>query len=98
MDRYKPKQEKRLIKAVRQNCIECVGGRDNQGCKKLIAECASYDCALYAYRFGKHPYHKQKLSDLQRKTLSDRAINSPLIQRAVGKTSSNLNDLNEVDT
>lgn len=98
MDRYKPKQEKRPIKAIRENCIECMGGRDNQGYTKLIAECSSHDCALYAFRLGKNPYHKQKLSDLQRKILSDRAINSPLIRRAVGKSHPNLDDLDVVDT
>ena len=98
MERYKPKKQKIPVKAIREMCIECMGGKDNQGYRKLIAECSSHDCALYAFRLGKNPYHKQKLSELQRKTLADRAINSPLIQRAVGKSKQNMNDLNAVDT
>jgi hypothetical protein len=98
MDRYKPKQEKSPIKAIREHCIECIGGRDNQGYKKLISECPSSDCGLYAFRFGKNPYHNQKLSNEQRKTLSDRARNSWLIRRAVGKSHPNLDDINAVDT
>ena len=98
MERYIPKKQKNPVKAIREMCIECMGGRDNKGCKKLIAECSSHDCALYEFRLGKNPYHKQKLSDLQRKILSDRAINSPLIRQAVGKSHPNLDDLDAVDT
>ena len=93
MSRYKPKKKKRPVEAIREMCIECMGGRNSgQPLSKLISECTVPDCAVYEFRFGKNPYHKQKLSKEQRKSLSDRAKNSPLIRRAVGKIPSNLND------
>jgi hypothetical protein len=99
MDEHRPKQEKSLIKAVRKNCIDCMGGRDgNEGYKKLIDECPSHNCNLYPYRFGKNPYHKQNLSKEQRKSCADRGRNSLLIRRAVGKSFPNLDDLDAVDT
>jgi hypothetical protein len=94
MERYKPKQEKQPIKAIREMCIECMGSRGNQGYAKLIARCTSPDCPLYKFRNGENPYHKQNLSDQQRKTLSDRARNSHLIQRVAGKSQSNLDENN----
>jgi hypothetical protein len=98
MERYKPKKHKILVKAVGEHCIECMGGRDNQGYKKLIAECQSHGCSLFDFRYGKNPHHRQNLSQEQRKSLADRAINSPLIQRVAGKSRLNLNDNDVVDT
>ena len=98
MKRYKPRQEKQPTKAIREHCIECMGGRDNNpSYTKLIAECPSTACAVYAFRFGENPYHKQNLSDEQRKKLSKRARNSQLIQRAACKNLTNLNDIDSVD-
>ena len=91
-----PKKEKKPTKAIRELCVECMGGRDNKGYSKLIAECSSHDCPLYAFRSGKNPFHKQKLSALQRKALSDRARDSPLIQRAAGKSLPNLDNNNGI--
>jgi len=98
MERYIPKKQKNPVKAIREMCIECMGGRDNKGCKKLIAECSSHDCALYAFRLGKNPYHHPNLSKEQRKSRADRARNSWLIRRAVGKSFPNLDDIDAVDT
>ena len=65
MDRYIPKKHKQPLPAIREMCIECMGGR-NAGYRKLIFECASKDCALYDFRFGKNPHHIKKLTDEQR--------------------------------
>ena len=87
MKRYQPKKSKSPVKAIRENCIECMGGRGTeQSYSKLIEECPSLDCALYEFRFGKNPHHQPNLSDEQRNILAERARNSPLIQRAAGKT------------
>jgi hypothetical protein len=87
MKRYQPKKVKNPIKAIRENCIECMGGRGvEQSYSKLIEECPSHDCALYEFRFGKNPHHRRNLSDKQRNALAERARNSPLIRQATGKT------------
>jgi hypothetical protein len=99
VNRYLAVKQTNPVKAIREMCIECMGGRDNERShKKLIAECATTVCALYEYRFGKNPYHRQNLSKEQRKVLADRASNSTLIRRAVGKSRPNLDDIDLVDT
>ena len=36
MERYKPKKQKKPLKAIREFCIECMGGRENDGYLKHI--------------------------------------------------------------
>ena len=55
--RYLPKKKESPVKAIREMCIECVGGRDNAGYEEEITNCHSPMCALYEFRFGKNPYH-----------------------------------------
>ena len=73
MNRYKPKKKKSPVKAIREHCTECMGGRGSgQNSSKLIEECSSPDCALFDFRFGTNPHHKQNLNDEQRKERGDR--------------------------
>jgi hypothetical protein len=72
MERYKPKKHKNPLKAIRENCIECMGGRDSEGYAKAIRECGSLNCALFEFRFGKNPFLSQNLTDEQRKEIGDR--------------------------
>ena len=72
MERYKPKKCKSPAKAIREFCIECMGGRGSgQNYTKLIEECVSTNCPLYDFRFGKNPFHTQNLSDDERKRRAD---------------------------
>ena len=70
MKSYIPKKYKNPTKAIRENCIECVGGRENEGYLKLISDCGSPDCALFEFRFGKNPYNRKNLSDSRRTELA----------------------------
>ena len=70
MKRYIPKKYKNPTKAIREFCIECVGGRENEGYLKLISDCGSPDCALFEFRFGKNPYNRKNLSDSRRTELA----------------------------
>ena len=72
MKRYKLKKCKSPAKAIREFCIECVGGRENDGYLKHIKNCGSVDCALFDFRFGNNPHHKPKLTKEQRKDKGDR--------------------------
>ena len=72
MERYKPKKYKSPLKAIREKCIECMGGRESDGYVKRISECVSEGCPNYAYRFGKNPYHIQNLTAEQRKERGER--------------------------
>ena len=64
--RYLPVQQKSPLKAIREMCLECMGGREVEGVRVLIKECASVPCALYRFRFGRNPHNKRKLSDEQK--------------------------------
>ena len=73
MERYKPKKCKSPAKAIREFCIECMGGRGSgQNYTRLIEECVSINCPLYDFRFGKNPHHTQNLTDVQRKERAER--------------------------
>jgi hypothetical protein len=72
MSRYQPKKLKSPVKAIREFCIECMGGRGNEGYMKQISDCGSPDCAVFEFRFGKNPYHNQHLTAEQRKERADR--------------------------
>ena len=72
MKRYQPRKEKKPVKAIRENCIDCMGGRESEGHLKRITECASTNCALFDFRFGRNPYHTQNLTDVQRKERAER--------------------------
>ena len=41
-----------IRKAVRANCIDCMGTRANAGWSKMIENCSSRVCHLWPYRFG----------------------------------------------
>ena len=71
---YFPKKKKIPVKAIREMCIECMGGRENIGYKEIITNCSASECALYGFRFGTDPYRsKLSLTDKERKARSDRA-------------------------
>ena len=70
MKSYIPKKYKNQTKAIREKCIECMGGRENEGYLKLISDCGSPDCALFEFRFGKNPYNRKNLSDNRRTELA----------------------------
>lgn len=41
------------LKAIRKNCIECMGGSISS-----VKSCDITDCPLHKYRFGKNPNRK----------------------------------------
>jgi hypothetical protein len=91
--RYKGKKCRTAVKASREMCIECMGGRNSEDYRRRIKECASDDCPIFAFRFGKDPYRKPNLSDDQRKKMGDRMRKINLAQQMVGKKQPNLGDL-----
>ncbi|MCK9350818.1 MAG: hypothetical protein M0P44_06320 [Clostridiales bacterium] len=55
------------LKAIRLNCLECVGTRVK------VENCEETDCPLWHYRFGKNPFRtKRVLSEEQKKAASER--------------------------
>jgi hypothetical protein len=72
MSREQSRKHRSPLKAIRENCIECVGGRESAGYLKLISECVSPNCPTYEFRYGKNPYHTQNLTAEQRKERGER--------------------------
>ena len=52
----KTKKKKSPIKAIREFCVNCVGGRANEGHLKLVRECVSENCELFEFRLGNNPF------------------------------------------
>ena len=76
MNHKELKKYKSPLKAIREKCVECMGGRESDGYVKRISECVSPDCPTYAFRFGKNPYHIQNLTAEQRKERGERLKSS----------------------
>jgi len=38
------------LKAIRRKCLDCMGGS-----RREVRYCATPDCPLYLFRFGRHP-------------------------------------------
>ena len=76
MERYIARQETNPVKAIREMCIECMGGRGNTGYSTLIKECVVKVCPLFAFRLGKNPYlKKRELSEAHKKALIHSRVN-----------------------
>ncbi len=78
MERYKPKKLKSPVKAIREFCTECMGGRDSEGYAKRISECLVPVCPLFEFRLGKNPFNTKNLSEEERKRRAVRLKNAVL--------------------
>ena len=90
MDSYKPKKHKSPIKAIREKCIECMGGRGaGQNYNKLIKEYASSECPTHDFRFGTNPHNKKNLSVEERERRAVRIREVTLCNKASQKAPKN---------
>ncbi len=68
----KNKKIKSPLKAIRANCLECLGGSSNE-----VKECTAFNCHLFDFRFGKNPYRKKRiLTDEQKEIVIERLRNA----------------------
>ena len=98
IQRDKSKKRKTPVKAMREMCIECMGGRGSEDYRRRMKECVSVDCPIFAFRFGKDPNRSPNLSDDQRKRMANRMDKVNLARRIVGKIGANSNDIDATDT
>lgn len=60
------------LKAIRANCLQCVGGSSNE-----VKLCTSKTCYLYPFRFGKNPYSKRReYTDEEKAAMAERLKNA----------------------
>lgn len=69
------------VKAIRDKCIDCMGGVPS-----YVRDCTASDCALYPFRLGANPYRK-KQSEEQRSASRERM--REMRRNAVEKNSKN---------
>lgn len=56
------------LKAIRANCLQCVGGSAYD-----VRTCTAKNCYLFPFRFGKNPYTKKReMTEEQRAEAADR--------------------------
>ncbi len=56
------------LKAIRANCLQCVGGSAYE-----VRTCTAKNCYLFPFRFGKNPYTKKReMTEEQRAEAADR--------------------------
>ena len=56
------------LKAIRANCLQCVGGSAYE-----VKTCTAKNCYLFPFRFCKNPYtKKRKMTEEQRAAAADR--------------------------
>lgn len=56
------------LKAIRANCLQCVGGSAYE-----VKTCTAKNCYLFPFRFGKNPYTKKReMTEEQRAEAADR--------------------------
>ena len=66
--RHIPKKRKNPVKAIREFCIECMGGQAH-----LVKNCTTEVCALHDFRMGKNPFRAGP-SEEQREESRKRAL------------------------
>jgi hypothetical protein len=49
--------KKSPTRAIREMCVDCMGGTSLQHAKGEIAGCTSVGCPLWPFRFGRNPFH-----------------------------------------
>lgn len=65
---------KPVLKAIKENCINC-SGDDHP------TRCTATSCPLYPFRLGKNPWTKRELTDEQREALRERFTKNVHTQR-----------------
>jgi hypothetical protein len=91
-ERYKPRKVKSPTKAIREHCIECMGGRYmNPQHKVLVRECTTAECALHDFRSGVNPYNKKTLSKTQKITRTGN-LDHPSFPKSLGKIEARIHD------
>ena len=61
------KEIRNPVKAIRANCLDCMGGSSNE-----VKLCPVSYCPLFPFRFGKNPYRRSEITEEQRKIKSER--------------------------
>ncbi|GEM_PF-2230331 len=63
------------LKAIREFCVTCVGGKVNgHAPKKKISDCKLTDCPLHDYRLGKNPFWGSNHDEKTKRRLNGLAL------------------------
>ncbi len=71
LEGYTGKEIRNPVKAIRQNCLDCVCGSAQE-----VRLCPSTDCPLYPFRFGSNPYRTERVMTEEQKKLQAEKLRS----------------------
>ena len=71
LEGYTGREIRNPVKAIRQNCLDCVCGS-----AKEVKLCPSSDCPLYPFRFGSNPYRTERVMTEEQKKLQAEKLRS----------------------
>jgi hypothetical protein len=72
------KKIKNPVKAIRENCIQCIGSKSI----KEVENCGGEEtCPLYPFRFGKNPYRTKRVMSDEHKLKLVEAMKNARIER-----------------
>lgn len=54
------------VKAIRAKCLDCCGGQ-----RLEVKECPVKDCPLWAFRFGRNPFHSRAINANNSKEITE---------------------------
>ena len=63
---YTGKDIRKPLKAIRQNCLDCVCGSPQE-----VRLCPCTNCPLYPFRFGRNPYYGESKNDSESAEFED---------------------------
>lgn len=66
-DPLKGRTKRPLVKVMREKCLDCCGGQHSE-----VRLCHITDCPLWPYRMGKNPFHKRKMTNVQKRAATER--------------------------
>ena len=71
LEGFTGKEIRNPVKAIRQNCLDCVCGSANE-----VRLCPSTNCPLYPFRFGTNPYRTERVLTEEQKKLQAEKLRS----------------------
>ena len=71
LEGYTGREIRNPVKAIRQNCLDCV-----RGSTKEVKLCPCTNCPLYPFRFGSNPYRTERVMTEEQKKLQAEKLRS----------------------
>ena len=68
-----------ILRAIRQNCIDCAGGSEAE-----VRRCRMAACPMWPYRMASNPFNSREMTDTQRAEAAERLRGARATRAALG--------------